>query len=444
MFSADLSWQDHSAEKVGARRQRRATKRENSISSSTSGSKKDGRETNHQTKSSLGSITKTISFSSVKDSMRRPSTATSHLKSPSVTILETSAPYAEYKDPSQQPDYIYSAKLGPRLPSGAVLESPRPQQYALPVRTVQAHQVAIYEESPIEAAASPQIPSGPHGAWSVKNQSEADNICQSYQQVKDEIMALQNPDAITPHPEPTYSHKGPLPACPEYDEHPTHIADLARPPSELGYNFLNIEEETPKTKYVLPVSGLDSKLELPPIFRSSPAHHMQVEGSPPVPPKTSLGRSPSTKVSQWAAPDNWDIVKSQVEIRKILDSDSSNEDSQDNRRQSILVGSHFQRFVRRMESAGPRIIFERLKEEWETPPSDRAMDDELSLEKHLWALTALQLPSMDRFARQQYSVQPSHPLPPLTPKRRRKILELDGSIGQSIISLNSIPCTNIL
>jgi hypothetical protein len=170
---------------------------------------------------------------------------------------------------------------------------------------------------------------------------------------------------------------------------------------------------------------------LPPMFRGdhspSPAPRIQIPH--PLPPNQTMERAPLTKVSQWAAPENWDMVKSQVQVCAILDSDSSNDDSCNDRRQSLSVGSHFQRFVRRMESAGPRIIFERLKEKWDLP-GDRAMSDELSLEKHLWALTALQLPNMDRFARQHHAPLHQHPLPPLTPNRRRKILELDGSIGK--------------
>lgn len=370
--------------------------------------------------------------------MRRPSTAPStQFKNPSVTVLETVAPYKDYKDPVQQPDYTFSAKLGPRLPSGAVIESPQPQHqaptYVLPVRTVRAQQVAIWEEAPHELEANPPMSTAHHRAWSVRNQMEAENICQSYEQVKDEILALQNPDAILPYPETTFPSSR-FSDCPEYDQlpsqHPNGLTahDSGHPPSETSYSFLNIEGESPKTKCVLPLSGIESKLELPSIFRATPAKSEKADTCPPVPPKTPIETVPPMKVSQWNAPENWDIVKSQVEIRKILDSDSNNDDLHDDQRQNMFVGSHFQRFVRRMESAGPQIILERLKEEWDLP-GDRAMSDELQLEKHLWALTALHLPSMDRFARQTHSPLPAHPLPPMTPKRRRKILELDGSIG---------------
>lgn len=344
-----------------------------------------------------------------------------------MTLLETAPPYKDYKDPVHQPDYIYSAKLGPRLPSGAVLESP-PQQYVMPLRDTSIPQAHAGPHELDQPMANLQLSPAQHGAWSVTDQKEADNICQSYEQVKDEILALQNPEAILP-----YSQRSALPDCPEYDEVLAAQATqtLGRSTSFASHSHMMPPNETPSTKYVLPVSGLDSKLELPAIFRGSHSSSPKDRGETPypVPPKQMVQRAPSTKVSQWAAPENWDIVKSEVQVRAILDSDSSNDDSYNDRRQSLSIGSHFQRFVRRMESAGPRIIFERLKEKWDLP-GDRAMSDELFLEKHLWALTALQLPNMDRFARQHHAPLHQHPLPPLTPNRRRKILELDGSIGK--------------
>lgn len=51
--------------------------------------------------------------------------------------------------------------------------------------------------------------------------------------------------------------------------------------------------------------------------------------------------------------------------------------------------SHLQRSIRRMESASPKIILERLKEEW-LEVADASVYRELELEKQLWMLTALQ------------------------------------------------------
>jgi hypothetical protein len=88
-----------------------------------------------------------------------------------------------------------------------------------------------------------------------------------------------------------------------------------------------------------------------------------------------------------------------------------------------------------MESAGPRIILERLKEEWDEP-ADLAMSQELHLEKHLWALTALHIRALDRFMQPSESPAPTGALPPLSLNKRRKILELDGHLGMYRRSLH--------
>jgi len=82
-----------------------------------------------------------------------------------------------------------------------------------------------------------------------------------------------------------------------------------------------------------------------------------------------------------------------------------------------------------MESAGPRVVLDRLKEQW-TEPVDEVTRSELELEKHLWALTALQLRNLDKFARN--SQQSLEQLLPTFPQRKHtKILEIGGNVGES-------------
>jgi hypothetical protein len=45
---------------------------------------------------------------------------------------------------------------------------------------------------------------------------------------------------------------------------------------------------------------------------------------------------------------------------------------------STLELTRFQRFIRRMESAGPRIVLDRLQENWQEPPGEEA-DEQVSL-----------------------------------------------------------------
>lgn len=91
--------------------------------------------------------------------------------------------------------------------------------------------------------------------------------------------------------------------------------------------------------------------------------------------------------------------------------------------------SHFQRFVRRMENAGPKIVLDRLTENWDES-SDKATRDEVELEKHLWTLTALQLRSLEKFANsgQNIDMLPSLDSAPT----RRRILELGGNLGKRL------------
>jgi hypothetical protein len=160
---------------------------------------------------------------------------------------------------------------------------------------------------------------------------------------------------------------------------------------------------------------------------------------PPPPPLKDYPPKTPPNISRWQPPSSWDISSGakngvQVIASPTNSSPGSSPGKVDHRRSAVDMMTHFQRFVRRMEGAGPRIILERLKEEWDEPV-DRSMSDELQLEKHLWALTALQLRALDRFARPSQSPVPSGPLPPLSLNRRRKILELDGSIGMSFYAV---------
>lgn len=81
--------------------------------------------------------------------------------------------------------------------------------------------------------------------------------------------------------------------------------------------------------------------------------------------------------------------------------------------------NRFQRFIRRMEGASPKLILDRLKEEWQET-SDDGTDEEVSLklrprhkhvlnvsqlalEKQLWLLTAFQ---MQNFGKDGYAPKP--------------------------------------
>lgn len=183
----------------------------------------------------------------------------------------------------------------------------------------------------------------------------------------------------------------------------------------------------------MPTPPTEPILELPSLFSGISVRDSGDFGPPPPPPKKDSLRdtTPLNSFSRWQAPGSWDIIHGSkvpsTTTRTASDSrDTSNTSTGEDRRPNDA--GHFQRFVRRMEGAGPRIILERLKEEWDEP-ADLAMSQELHLEKHLWALTALHIRALDGFVRPSDSPAPSAPLPPLCLNKRRKILELDGNLG---------------
>lgn len=295
-----------------------------------------------------------------------------------------------------------------------------------------------------------------HRAWSVRNPSEADRICHSYEQVKREIMALRaKPDVLVTEThvcrfsadvvcqssrfyqlqlEPEHTDYTPTPS--ELDAQDNQITAIT-PPEKNPRRYGNSNGSFGNDHFLLPTPPVEPILELPSLFSGISVRDSDDYGPPP-PRKDILGdATPIDKFSRWQAPGSWDIVhgnkspstskRSASESRK-----SSNTSTEEDRRPNDA--SHFQRFVRRMQDAGPRIVLERLKEEWDEP-ADLAMSQELHLEKHLWALTALHIKSLDRFVRPTDSPAPSAPLPPLCLNKRRKILELDGNLGGCFLSL---------
>ncbi|KAH7409443.1 hypothetical protein BKA64DRAFT_705208 [Cadophora sp. MPI-SDFR-AT-0126] len=101
---------------------------------------------------------------------------------------------------------------------------------------------------------------------------------------------------------------------------------------------------------------------------------------------------PITKSTQppmkWKPPEIWE---SDDEIPKILHRRSSTHLRPIRERRHRAQPSeitHLQRSIRRMEAASPKIVLERLKEEW-VEVADASVYRELELEKQLWMLTAL-------------------------------------------------------
>lgn len=88
--------------------------------------------------------------------------------------------------------------------------------------------------------------------------------------------------------------------------------------------------------------------------------------------------------------------------------------------------THYQRFIRRMPSAGAKIMLDRIREEWASH-MESITAEELEREKHLWLLAAL-MAQKNKNTFQRSLV----PIPTLSGSRggQTQILELFGNDGK--------------
>jgi len=127
---------------------------------------------------------------------------------------------------------------------------------------------------------------------------------------------------------------------------------------------------------------------------------------------------PDSNIVAWRPPSSWEIHLSNEHVLEKQHASVPALDGIAVAHNSLLEMTRFQRFIRRMESAGPRVILDRLKEEWHDAVDDEA-NEELLLEKQLWVLTAFQLQNLGTLK--------------TTPKPQcntGKILELSGNLGE--------------
>jgi hypothetical protein len=150
--------------------------------------------------------------------------------------------------------------------------------------------------------------------------------------------------------------------------------------------------------------------------------------------------APLEAKSFWEAPTAWGFFSGNKESKRSSSlsnlSPASPNSSVSPYQESIIrddppsaPSQHFQRLVQRMDSASPKVIHDRLLEDW-SDTTDLMLREELELEKHLWALTAVENQTLDKFAKPSQSAKVTNPLPPITLNKRRKILELDGHLGK--------------
>ena len=106
----------------------------------------------------------------------------------------------------------------------------------------------------------------------------------------------------------------------------------------------------------------------------------------------------------WRPPQTWNIPSDKRTITKLPPPPKTAERVE--RRPSIIEQNVpqcaltlLQKNIRRMIAASPKIVLERLTEEWSETMTDASLFGELEFEKQLWMLAALQPPDKKMLSR---------------------------------------------
>ncbi|KAF2638146.1 hypothetical protein P280DRAFT_551789 [Massarina eburnea CBS 473.64] len=403
MFAADLSWTaDVGNEKVGQRRERKERERSSSASFVSPSS-----STSKSSKASVASISedrelwwttslrKAKSLRRLKKKSSRPDTGrsntTEHSRNPSNVAsgqLEENVP-REFRDPTLQPNWTLQSSLSTRLPSGQPLYRP---VYDRPVFEVPE----LEDNASSRGTASSGSYSSHERQWSLKGARVS------------AIDEVRETPPLSPQSFNTDNVRELLSRQSIVTVNPRHSFDASEP------EVINAPVEGEKKKrrqYSIRIEGCQDleALKLEDTQDDDESELVSVSerdfgcrGVSGVPDR--LQRSPSgseSKLVAWKPPaTDW-----HMKLRGVQEQEQEQEQAQQAEKQlpptpsldgiaiaqnTLLELTRFQRFIRRMETAGPKVILDRLKEEWHDSIEADA-DEELILEKQLWVLTAFQL-----------------------------------------------------
>ncbi|KAF1968660.1 hypothetical protein BU23DRAFT_260424 [Bimuria novae-zelandiae CBS 107.79] len=360
MFSADLSWTDPGTEKVGERRERIA--KERSLHSATpsiisSRSSKASSIADNRELWWTSSLRKAKSFRPNKKA--RPSTARSSATDSSLRTsngLRFVEPDSsqELRDPSLQPAWTYSSTLSSTLPSGAPLDPP----------ATECDVPELEGDLSSRGTNSTGSRSSHERRWSLKPSPKVKII--------DEI------DEIHPR-----SPRSFMTRATRRDSEAAQSEEAAS---------LAVSHDRKRSNQSVKIDGCIGLESLK--LQDKPGDDVALV------PQTETHRShangfASSKLVAWVPPNDWNILQPEEPPPQ-----TEEEEAQEQHRNltptpalvgiaiahsSLLELTRFQRFIRRMENAGPKVILDRLKEEWDDP-SDEETNEELHLEKRLWVL----------------------------------------------------------
>ncbi|KAH7414469.1 hypothetical protein DE146DRAFT_36706 [Phaeosphaeria sp. MPI-PUGE-AT-0046c] len=371
MFSADLSWSGPNTETVGERRERKARERSSATGSiKTSSSGRSSVVVDRE----IWWTTGLKKAKGIKSNILRPSSHhSSKSQTPSLaTPQKSSLKYSEdVRDPTLQPAWTFSNSLSPTLPSGAPLDLPI---YDVP---------ELEGDSSSRRTTSTETRGSPHEhRWQVRTPTKVHIVDEaSREQVVDDQLCINSNkrNSVTfADCEATISR----PIRNEVQRHPA-----------IGEGQVDFE-----------TSQFSQANEGVPIVEEAP--HGQSE-------EYRLKQRPFEwpPISQWQSLAPCVVPKMQLAPMPIANKVAV-------AHSSTMELTRFQRFIRRMERAGSKIILERLREDWQEASGEEP-DEQLVLEKQLWLLTAFQMQILGQ----------THSIP--KPKcDTGRILELYGNLSE--------------
>lgn len=145
-----------------------------------------------------------------------------------------------------------------------------------------------------------------------------------------------------------------------------------------------------------------------------------------------------TPACNWQAPSDWDIASNKSHGSRVSSDATPTFDDMFVCEPDAKTLSDFQRFIRRMEKAGPEIILSHLNRDVSPEDFDHPeREGEIEVERHLWALTALQLQNMENSLVPNQGVGPLMGLPTLF-RQPKRALELYSNLGQYHATMSRI------
>ncbi|KAF1837621.1 hypothetical protein BDW02DRAFT_645298 [Decorospora gaudefroyi] len=372
MFGTDLQLAKE-AETVGARRERKARERSTTaVSIGTSISSKSSVSTERE-------VWWTAGLRKAKTLTLRPSTGRSFSSQKTYNNVPKRLDLSlarDFKDPALQPCWTYSSTLSPTLPSG---DSFHLQEYDVPE---------------LEGDLSSRRTESTRSRFSNDRQWEA----RSPMTVDSEYAAQQY--RLSPG---------------------SFVTNKTRASSATPEHEKFVPTPFPEGKRTGGRSSQPVQVEEPPSLEALELHDdFQEARTPDSIRHTSIDSTGASSKLSYAPFSEWQCLtprgvpaemQIQMQSRPTPNNSAAAKGITDE-------PTRFQRFMHRMEGAGPKVILDRLKEDWQEGTGE-GMDEELALEKQLWVLTGFQMQNLDQDR--------------ITPKPKcntGRILELYGNLSE--------------